>query len=411
MKRRVVITGLGVVSPIGNGIKEFKDAIYAGKSGACKITAFDASEFTSRIAAQVNDFEASDYLSPKEIRRSDRFVQFAMAAASMAVEDSKIDLQSVDPYRVGSVIGSGIGGIHTIERDHKILLEKGPSRISPFFIPMLIVNMASGMVAIKLGAKGPNSCAVTACASSNHSIGEAFRIIQNNYADVMFGGGSEAAITPMGIGGFCAAKALSTRNDEPEKASRPFDKERNGFLMAEGSGIVMLEEYEHAKKRNAPVYAELIGYGMSCDAYHMTAPDPEGSGAIRCMQDSIKDGGINPKDVDYINAHGTSTKLNDAVETKAIKAVFGEHAKSLAISSTKSMTGHMLGAAGGAELAASCLAIKNGIIPPTINYETPDPDCDLDYVPNKSREQKVNVAISNSLGFGGHNATLVIRKI
>ena len=411
MKRRVVITGLGVVSPIGNGIEKFKDAIYAGKSGAGKITAFDASEFTSRIAGQVNDFEASDYLSPKEVRRSDRFVQFAIAAAFMAVEDSKIDLQSIDPYRVGSVIGSGIGGIHTIERDHKILLEKGPSRISPFFIPMLIVNMASGMVAIKLGAKGPNSCSVTACASSNHSIGEAFRIIQNNYADVMFGGGSEAAITPMGIGGFCAAKALSTRNDEPEKASRPFDKDRNGFIMAEGSGIVMLEEYEHAKKRNAPIYAELIGYGMSCDAYHMTAPDPEGCGAIRCMQDSIKDAGLNPEDVDYINAHGTSTKLNDAMETKAIKAVFGGHAKNLAISSTKSMTGHMLGAAGGAELASSCLTIKSGIIPPTINYEIPDPDCDLDYVPNKSREQKVNVAISNSLGFGGHNATLIIRKI
>ena len=411
MKRRVVITGLGVVSPIGNGIEKFQDAIYAGKAGVGKITAFDASEFTSRIAGQVNDFEASDYLSPKEVRRSDRFVQFAIAAASMAVEDSKIDLQSVDPYRVGSVIGSGIGGIHTIERDHKILLEKGPSRISPFFIPMLIVNMASGMVAIKLGAKGPNSCSVTACASSNHSIGEAFRIIQNNYADVMFGGGSEAAITPMGIGGFCAAKALSTRNDEPEKASRPFDNGRDGFIMAEGSGIVMLEEYEHAKKRNAPIYAELIGYGMSCDAYHMTAPNPNGEGAVRCMQESLKDANVKPEEVGYINAHGTSTVLNDVMETKAIKLVFSKRAKDIPISSTKSMTGHMLGAAGGVELAATALTILNSVVPPTINYEYPDPDCDLDYVPNKAREMEVDIAISNSLGFGGHNATIVIKKI
>ena len=411
MKKRVVITGLGVVSPIGNSKELFWQSLCAGRSGVSRISSFDASCFTSRIAGEIRDFDATPYMSLKDIKRSDRFTQFAVAAACMSVDDAKIDLTGIDPYRAGSIIGSGIGGIHTIEREHQVLLNKGPSRVSPFFIPMLIVNMASGMVAIRLGLKGPNSCSVTACASSNHSIGEAFRVIQNGYADIMLAGGSEAAISPMAVSGFCAAKALSTMNDSPQEASRPFDKHRNGFVMSEGSGIVLLEEYEHAKKRGAYIYAEVAGYGMSCDAYHMTAPDPDGKGAIRCMQEALKDAGVNPEDVDYINAHGTSTMLNDAMETKAIKAVLGCHAKNVAISSTKSMTGHLLGAAGGIELAATALTIEKGIIVPTINYKYPDPDCDLDYVPNEARQKKVDIAISNSLGFGGHNATIVIKKI
>jgi 3-oxoacyl-[acyl-carrier-protein] synthase II len=411
MKRRVVITGLGIVSPIGNDKDKFWESLCAGTSGISKITSFDASAYTSRIAGEVKDFDAASYMSLKDIKRSDRFTQFAVAAACMSVKDANLELASTDPCRVGCIIGSGIGGIHTIEREHQVLLNKGPSRVSPFFIPMLIVNMASGMVAIKLGIKGPNTCSVTACASSNHSIGEAFRIIQNGYADIMFAGGSEAAISPMAVSGFCAAKALSTMNDDPQRASRPFDKNRNGFVMSEGSGIVLLEEYEHAKKRGSEIYAEVVGYGMSCDAYHMTAPDPDAKGAIRCMQEALKDAKANPDDIDYINAHGTSTMLNDAVETKAIKAVFKGHAKNIAVSSTKSMTGHLLGAAGGIELAASVLTISTGIITPTTNYQYPDPECDLDYVPNEARKQQVCTAISNSLGFGGHNATIVIKKI
>jgi len=411
MKRRVVITGLGIVSSIGNGKDDYWKALKAGKSGVTEITSFDASAFTSRIAGVVRDFDLTPYMSKKDIKRSDRFTQFAVVAAKMALEDAKLDFSTVDPYRAGSIIGSGIGGIHTIEREHQILLKDGPSRVSPFFIPMIIVNMASGMVGINLGLKGPNSCSVTACASANHSIGEAFRIIQHGYADVMFSGGSEAAISPMGIGGFCAARALSTMNDNPQKASRPFDIKRNGFVMAEGSGIVLLEEYDQAKARGANIYAEIIGYGMSCDAYHMTAPNPDGEGAVRCMQEALKDANISPEDVTYINAHGTSTVLNDSMETKAIKMLFGEHAKNIAISSTKSMTGHMLGAAGAVELAATALTISNSVVAPTINYEYPDPACDLDYVPNKAREMEVDTAISNSLGFGGHNATIAIRKI
>jgi 3-oxoacyl-[acyl-carrier-protein] synthase II len=411
MKKRVVITGLGVVSPIGSSKEVFWQSLCAGKSGISKITSFDASSYTSRIAGEIRDFDVTACMSSKDAKRSDRFTQFAVAAACMSMDDAKIDLNAIDPYRAGSIIGSGIGGIHTIEREHRVLLNKGPSRVSPFFIPMLIVNMASGMVAIKLKLKGPNTCSVTACASSNHSIGEAFRVIQNGYADIMFAGGSEAAISPMAVSGFCAAKALSTINDTPEEASRPFDKKRNGFVMSEGAGIVLLEEYEQAKKRGAYIYAEVAGYGMSCDAYHMTAPDPEGKGAIRCMQEALKDAGVNADAVDYINAHGTSTILNDAMETKAIKAVLGSRAKDVAVSSTKSMTGHLLGAAGGIELAASALTVAKGIIPPTINYKYPDPDCDLDYVPNEAREKKVNIAMSNSLGFGGHNATIVIRRI
>jgi 3-oxoacyl-[acyl-carrier-protein] synthase II len=411
MKKRVVITGLGVVSPIGSSKEVFWQSLCAGKSGISKITSFDASSYTSRIAGEIRDFDVTACMSSKDAKRSDRFTQFAVAAACMSMDDAKIDLNAIDPYRAGSIIGSGIGGIHTIEREHRVLLNKGPSRVSPFFIPMLIVNMASGMVAIKLKLKGPNTCSVTACASSNHSIGEAFRVIQNGYADIMFAGGSEAAISPMAVSGFCAAKALSTINDTPEEASRPFDKKRNGFVMSEGAGIVLLEEYEQAKKRGAYIYAEVAGYGMSCDAYHMTAPDPEGKGAIRCMQEALKDAGVNADAVDYINAHGTSTILNDAMETKAIKAVLGSRAKDVAVSSTKSMTGHLLGAAGGIELAASALTVAKGIIPPTINYKYPDPDCDLDYVPNEARQKKVDIAMSNSLGFGGHNATIVIRKI
>jgi 3-oxoacyl-[acyl-carrier-protein] synthase II len=411
MKKRVVITGLGVVSPVGNNKDFFWESLCAGRSGVSKITSFDATGYSSRIAGEVKDFDCLPYMSSKDIKRSDRFTQFAVAAATMAKDDAGLDLTVMDPFRAGSIIGSGIGGIHTIEREHQVLLNKGPSRVSPFFIPMLIVNMASGMVAIKLCLKGPNTCSVTACASSNHSIGEAFRVIQNGYADVMFAGGSEAAISPMAVSGFCAAKALSTMNDNPQQASRPFDKKRNGFVMSEGAGIVLLEEYEHARKRKADIYAEVIGYGMSCDAYHMTAPDPEGRGAIRCMQEALKDAGIGSNNVDYINAHGTSTMLNDAVETKAIKAVFGSYASKLCVSSTKSMTGHLLGAAGGIELAATALTISEGIIPATTNYEYADPDCDLDYVPNECRKKQVNIAMSNSLGFGGHNAAIIIRKI
>jgi 3-oxoacyl-[acyl-carrier-protein] synthase II len=411
MKRRVVITGLGIISPVGNDVNSFWGSLCAGKSGIGKITHFDTAEYDSKIAGEVKDFDPARYISPKDVKRTDRFTQFAIAAAKMALEDSGLDLASSDPYRMGAIVGSGIGGIHTIEKEYKVLMSKGPSRISPFFIPMLIVNMASGMIAIKLGLKGPNSCSVTACASSNHCFGEALRLIQNGYADVIFSGGSEAAIWPLGVGGFCASKALSTRNDEPEKASRPFDKQRDGFVMAEGSAIVVFEEYEQAKKRGADIYAEVTGFGMSCDAYHMTAPDPEGAGAIRCMQQALIDADMKPEEIEYINAHGTSTPLNDSMETKAIRAVFKEHAKKIAVSSTKSMTGHLLGAAGGIELAASALSIKHGIIPPTINYEYPDPDCDLDYVPNKARKQETKTALSNSLGFGGHNATIIIRKL
>jgi len=411
MKRRVVITGLGVLSPVGNDLKSFWDSLCAGRSGISEITHFDTTDFPTKIAGEIRGFDPLLYVTPKEIKRADFFVQFAIAAATMAIEDASLDLDSTNLQRAGSIVGSGIGGIHTIESQHKILLNRGPSRITPFFIPMLIVNMASGMIAIKHGFKGPNSCSVTACASANHSIGEALRTIQHDYADIMVAGGSEAAIWPLGVSGFCAAKALSTRNDQPEKASRPFDRDRDGFVMSEGSAIVLLEEYEHAKKRGARIYAEVIGFGTSCDAYHMTAPDPEGKGAVACLNNVLSDSGINPEDVDYINAHGTSTQLNDRIETMAIKEVFGDHARKLAISSTKSMTGHLLGAAGGIELAACALSIHNGIIAPTINHENPDPDCDLDYVPNEARKQDVKVAVSNSLGFGGHNATIAVRKV
>lgn len=410
-RNRVVVTGLGVITPVGNDASAFWQALKEGKSGVGKITQFDASEFDSRIAGEVKGFQPDLYgISSKDTKRMDRFVQFAVASAKQAVADSGIDLEKLDRNRCGVLIGSGIGSLRVMEEEHKVFLEKGPSRLSPFLIPMLIVNEASGHVGIIFGFKGPNSCVTTACASGSHAIGDAFRIIQHGYADLMICGGTESCITTLGIGGFCALKALSTRNHEPQKASRPFERDRDGFVMAEGCGVVILEKLEHAKKRDAHIYAEIVGYGMSCDAYHITAPDPEGDGAARAMAAALEDAKISPNRVDYINAHGTSTKLNDKIETMAIKRVLAIHAKKVMVSSTKSMTGHLLGAAGGIEFVACCLAIKDDVVPPTINYEHPDPECDLDYVPNTARKTEVDVCVSNSLGFGGHNATLVVRK-
>jgi len=411
MKKRVVVTGIGVISPVGNTKDEFWSAIVSGKNGVGPMTSFDCKDYTSRIAGEVKDFTPHPFIPKKELRRMEKFVQFAVTAAKEAVDDSGLDISKEDPFRIGVLVGSGIGSLRIIEEQHKVILERGPSRITPFLIPMLIVNMASGHISIMFKIKGPNSCTTTACAAGTHALGDAFRIIQKGDADMMITGGTESCITALGVGGFCALKALSTRNDEPERASRPFDKERNGFVMAEGAGIAVLEELEHAKKRNANIYGEVIGFGMSGDAYHMTAPDPSAEGPARCMQNALEDAGIKPEQVSYINAHGTSTLLNDKVETLAIKKVFGGYAKKVPISSTKSMTGHLLGAAGGVEFAACCLAIKNDMIPPTINYENPDPECDLDYVPNKARKAKVNIAISDSLGFGGHNATICVKKI
>ena len=411
MKKRVVVTGIGVISPVGNTKDEFWSAIVSGKNGVGPMTSFDCKDYTSRIAGEVKDFTPHPFIPKKELRRMEKFVQFAVTAAKEAVDDSGLDISKEDPFRIGVLVGSGIGSLRIIEEQHKVILERGPSKITPFLIPMLIVNMASGHISIMFKIKGPNSCTTTACAAGTHALGDAFRIIQKGDADMMISGGTESCITALGVGGFCALKALSTRNDEPERASRPFDKERNGFVMAEGAGIAVLEELEHAKKRNANIYGEVIGFGMSGDAYHMTAPDPSAEGPARCMQNALEDAGIKPEQVSYINAHGTSTLLNDKVETLAIKKVFGGYAKKVPISSTKSMTGHLLGAAGGVEFAACCLAIKNDMIPPTINYENPDPECDLDYVPNKARKAKVNIVISDSLGFGGHNATICVKKI
>jgi len=412
--KRVVVTGMGMITPVGNTLDDYWDSLIEGRSGVTRVTSFDPSKFSSQIAAEVRDFDPTLYFNPKEARKTDRFVQFAVAAALKAVDNSGLNLQNEDMDNVGVLIGSGIGGLHTIESEHSKYIErgpeKGPGKISPFLIPMLIVNMASGQVSMRLKAKGPNTAVATACATGNHAIGDAFRILQRGEANVMVAGGSEAAITHMGFGGFCALRALSTRNDAPEKASRPFDKNRNGFIMGEGAGIIVLEELEHARARNAKIYCEISGYGMSADAYHMTAPDPTGDGAIRCMNACLTDAGVKPEEVDYMNAHGTSTVYNDKIETLAIKKVFGEYARELSISSTKSVTGHLLGAAGGVELIACVLALQNNTIPPTINYETPDPECDLDYVPNVSRKKELNCVMSNSLGFGGHNATLLVRK-
>lgn len=410
LKNRVVVTGLGVVSPVGTGKEKFWTNLMAGKSGVGPITKFDATDLPSQIAGEVTDFEPTDFLDKKEVRRMDPFTQYAVASSLMAVEDSGLNLSETDLNRMGVILGSGIGGIGTLEAQDKVLLEKGPKRVSPFMVPMMIVNMAAGQVGITLGAKGPNLSVVSACASGTHAVGDAFKLIQRGDADVMVTGGTEASITPLAVSGFCSLKALSKRNDDPEKASRPFDKERDGFVIAEGSVVLILESLEHAKKRNASIYAEVLGYGLTCDAHHITAPSPDGEGAARSMEMAINDAEIKKEDVDYINAHGTSTGMNDKFETLAIKKVFGEGCKDLLISSTKSMTGHLLGAAGGLEAAVLALAIKNGEIPPTINYENPDPECDLNYVPNKAVKKDVNYALSNSLGFGGHNATVLFGK-
>jgi 3-oxoacyl-[acyl-carrier-protein] synthase II len=400
-----------MITPVGNTAQETWQAVIQGKSGTGPLTQINPEKFKSKVAAEVKNFDPACYFSHKEIKKSDRFVQFGIAAAQMAVEDAKIDLPKEDPYRVGVLVGSGIGGLRTIEEQHRVYLEKGPGRISPFLIPMLIVNMAPGQISIRFKLKGPNNCVATACATGSMAIGDAFKIILRNEADVMIAGGTESCITALGFGGFDAMKALSTRNDEPEKASRPFDKKRDGFVMGEGCGILILEELEHAKKRGAKIYCEVTGYGMTSDATHITAPDPKGEGAARCMANAMGDAGIKPEQVDYINAHGTSTPLNDKVETLAIKMVLGpEIAKKVAVSSTKSHMGHLLGAAGGVEGAIVALAIHEGIIPPTINYQNPDPECDLDYVPNEARRQRIKVALSNSLGFGGHNATVCFQE-
>jgi len=409
-KTRVVVTGLGAVTPVGNSVPEYWQAVCEGRSGVGPITRFDPKRLDSRIAAEVKGFDPLKVIEKKELKKLDLFIQYALAAGVEAVEDAKIDFSQVDPTRAGALVGSGIGGILSILEWHRVILEKGPGRVSPFFIPSLIVNMASGQLSLRYKLKGPNSSVVTACATGNHAIGDAFKIIQRGDADLMVAGGSEAIIDELPIGGFAQMKALSTRNDEPMRASRPFDAARDGFVPGEGAGIVVLENVEHARRRGAHVYAEIVGYGMTADAYHMTAPDPDGDGAMRAMAGALKDGGLRPEDVGYINAHGTSTPYNDKTETLAIKRVFGAHAHRLAVSSTKSMIGHLLGAAGGVEAVVTVLALQQGTLPPTINYETPDPECDLDYVPNVARKVEVDSALSNGFGFGGTNATLAFRR-
>lgn len=407
--RRVVVTGIGAISPLGSDVEEFWKRLLAGESGIGPVSRFDAASFDTRIAGEVKGFRAEDYMERKDVRRTDLFVQYALAATHQAVKQSGIQ-DAVDPDRCGVVVGSGIGGIATLEEQHRQLLERGPGRVSPFFIPMMISDMASGQISIQYGAKGPNYCTVSACASGAHAIGEAFRIIQNDEADVMITGGAEATVTPLSFAGFCSMKAMSTRNDEPTRASRPFDSQRDGFVMGEGAGILILEDLEHARKRGVSIQAEVIGYGATGDAHHMTAPAPEGEGAARAMRAAIEDSGIPLETFGYLNAHGTSTPLNDKFETQAIKSVFGASANRVAISSTKSMTGHLLGAAGGLETIICVLALDRQILPPTINYENPDPDCDLDYVPNTARKVDLRAALSNSLGFGGHNVTLALSR-
>jgi 3-oxoacyl-[acyl-carrier-protein] synthase II len=408
--RRVVITGLGALTPVGNTTEEFWSALKQGKSGVGPITRFDATGYPTRIAGEVRNFDEGKYVDKKEARRLDPYLKYALATSVMAVEDAALDPARVDATRFGVLIGSGIGGITTLIEGEEVRRTKGFDRVSPFVVPMLIINMAAGLVSMRFGAKGPNSSVVTACATGNHAIGDAFKIIERGDADVMIAGGAEAMIVPLTIAGFCSMKAMSTRNDEPEKASRPFDAGRDGFVCGEGAGIVVLEALEHAGRRDARIYAEVVGYGMTGDAHHMTAPDPEGDGATRAMQLALDDGDVDRSLVGYINAHGTSTPYNDKFETIAIKRVFGDHARRLAVSSTKSMTGHLLGAAGGIEAIATTLAIHHGLLPPTINYETPDPDCDLDYVPNQARKVDVEYALSNAFGFGGPNATLAFRR-
>jgi 3-oxoacyl-[acyl-carrier-protein] synthase II len=404
------VTGVGLVSPLGIGTEANWEALCAGRSGIGPITRFDATQFSARIAGEVKDFDPLQFVDRKDVKKMDVFIQLAIAASQFAMNDARLTVSAETASRTGVFIASGIGGFTTIEREHKALLEGGPRRISPFFIPAAIINLAAGQVSIRFGAKGPNSATCTACSASAHAIGDAFEIIKRNDADVMIAGGSEAAITPMGIGGFAAMRALSTRNDEPARASRPFDKDRDGFIMAEGSGVVILEELEFARRRGASIYAELVGYGMTADAFHITAPSADGDGGLRVMQAALNGAGIQPHHVDYINAHGTSTPYNDKLETLAIKRLFGEHARKVAISSTKSMTGHLLGAAGGLEAGITALAIRHQMIPPTINYETPDPECDLDYVPNTTRAAAIEFALSNSFGFGGTNGALLFKR-
>ena len=408
--RRVVVTGLGALTPVGNTTEEYWSALTQGKSGIGPITKFDATGFPTRIAGEIRNFDETRYVDKKEARRLDPYLKYALATSAMAVEDAGLDPARVDATRFGVLIGSGIGGITTLIDGEEVRRTKGFDRVSPFVVPMLIVNMAAGLVSMRFGAKGPNSSVVTACASGNHAIGDAAKIIERGDADVMIAGGAEAIIVPLTIAGFCSMKAMSTRNDEPQKASRPFDAGRDGFVCGEGAGIIVLEALEHAVRRDARIYAEVVGYGMTGDAHHMTAPDPDGDGATRAMKIALASAGVAPTAIGYINAHGTSTPYNDKFETIAIKRVFGDHARRLAVSSTKSMTGHLLGAAGGIEAIATVLALHHGLLPPTINYDTPDPDCDLDYVPNQARKVDVEYALSNAFGFGGTNATLAFRK-
>ncbi|MGH7320175.1 MAG: beta-ketoacyl-ACP synthase II [Candidatus Rokuibacteriota bacterium] len=401
---------MGAVTPLGNSAQEFWVGVSEGRSGIGPITRFDPSRLDARIAGEVRGFDPLRLTEKKDVKKMDRFIHYALAAGVDAVEDAKLDFAQVDPVRAGCLVGSGIGGIESIVDWHKVLVDRGPGRISPFFIPALIVNMASGQISMRYNLKGPNSAVITACATGNHAIGDAFKVIQRGDADLMLAGGSEAIIIELCIAGFCSMKALSTRNDAPERASRPFDAGRDGFVVGEGAGLLVLESVEHARRRGARIYAEVVGYGMTADAHHMTAPDPEGDGAARAMAGALSDGGLAPEAVGYINAHGTSTAYNDRTETLAIKRVFGDHARKLAVSSTKSMIGHLLGAAGGVEAVATVLALYHGLLPPTINYETPDPECDLDYVPNVARKAEVEIALSNGFGFGGTNATLAFRR-
>lgn len=410
MQRRVALTGVGAVTPIGTGKEALWNGLMEGRSGVRRITHFDPTAYPTQIAGEVPDFDPSAYLDRKEVRRNDRFVHFAVAATRLALEDAGFAITPRNADTVGVIIGSGIGGARTWEEQHTVLLQRGPGRVSPFFVPMMIINMAPGIVSMQVGARGPNFSIVSACATGGHSIGEAFRQIQRGDATAMLCGGAEATLTPLSLAGFCTMKAMSTRNDAPEKAVRPFDADRDGFVMGEGAGMVLLEEWDHAERRGAHIYAEMAGYGMSADAYHITQPDPEGDGAALAMGRALQDAGVEPAEVGYINAHGTSTPYNDKFETLAIKRVFGPRAGHVPVSSTKSMTSHLLGAAGGVELIACVLAIERGVLPPTINYETPDPDCDLDYIPNTPRPARINVAISNAFGFGGQNATLVVRR-
>ena len=407
--KKIVVTGLGCVSPVGNDLKTTWENLLKGTSGIDTIKSFDVSEFDTKIGAEVKNFEI-DFIHPREKRKMDKFVQFALKATDEAIKDSRLEIEKEDKEKVGVIIGAGIGGLRVIEKQHEILLKSGPNRVSPFLIPMLIPDMAAGQVAIYYGLKGVNFATVSACASGAHALGSAICFMRESNYDIIIAGGTESCITPLGLAGFCSMKALSTRNDQPQKASRPFDKERDGFIMGEGAGIVVLETEEHAKKRGAKIYAEFAGYGMSCDAYHMTAPDPSGEGAYLAMKHALINSKISPEEVDYINAHGTSTKLNDKSETVGIKKTFGERAYKIPVSSIKSMVGHLLGAAGGVEFVITCMTVKENIIPPTINYEYPDPECDLNYVPNKAIEKEVKVALSNSFGFGGHNITLVVKK-